>query len=278
MASSNFAETAFADLLNGIALVDRHENSPKATIFGSARTPQSHPLARLAADVAARLVQDGWLVITGAGPGIMEAASRGAGRDATIGINIELPFEHGTNPYVDLDRMHVAMTHFFTRKVVMTRSSQAFIALPGGVGTMDEIFEVLTLLYTGKTAPAPVILLDTPQDSFWSSWKTFMEQSIIDEGYLSDGDAVAFRHCQTVEDAVDEVKAFYSNFVSYELVDGTATIRINRALSADQVAVVEQLAPHATCSQDGLTVNFPFEGRSYALVRRIIDAVNAESN
>ena len=276
MTNFSFAETAFADLRNGLALMERHPGAKKVTIFGSARTPQDHPLSVLAAEVASALVAQEWMVITGAGPGIMEAASRGAGREATIGVNIELPFEHGTNPYVDLDTNHVAMTHFFTRKVVMTRSSQAFIALPGGVGTMDEIFEVLTLLYTGKTDPAPVLLLDTPGETFWARWSSFMQESIIDEGYLSPGDAAAYVHCQSVEDAISEINRFFRNYVSYDWNDAVATVSLRCGPSEDQAeelrTLVEELVvtPGATPS-----IQFAFEGRSYAHLRRVIDVANA---
>ena len=255
--------------------MERHPGAKKVTIFGSARTPQDHPLSVLAAEVAAALVAKGWMVITGAGPGIMEAASRGAGREATIGVNIELPFEHGTNPYVDLDKNHVAMTHFFTRKVVMTRSSEAFIALPGGVGTMDEIFEVLTLLYTGKTDPAPVLLLDTPGETFWNRWSAFMQESIIDEGYLSPGDAVAYVHCQSVEAAIAEVARFYRNYVSYELRDGVASVTLRQGPTAEQAAALGGLVDDLVVN-DGATplIQFAFEGRSYAQLRRVIELAN----
>ena len=279
MTSFSFAETAFADLTNGLALMERHPVAKKVTIFGSARTPQDHPLSLLAAEVARALVTQGWMVITGAGPGIMEAASRGAGREATIGVNIELPFEHGTNPYVDLDTNHVAMTHFFTRKVVMTRSSQAFIALPGGVGTMDEIFEVLTLLYTGKTDPAPVLLLDTPGDTFWARWSSFMQESIIDEGYLSPGDAVAYVHCQSVGAAMAEVSRFYRNYVSYEWRDAVATLHLRRGPSDVQADELRTLVDELVVTNgEAPRIQFSFEGRSYAQLRRVIDLANTWDN
>ena len=166
----------------------------------------------------------------------MEASSKGAGRDNSIGVNIELPFEHGTNAYVDVKNRHIATSYFFTRKVIMTRSSQAFVSFPGGVGTMDELFEILTLLHTGKTDPVPVVLVDQPGGTFWSSWSDFMDREVVAEGYLSLGDDVSYYLCDNVEDAVAEITTFYANYVSCVTGNGEAMVTVRFAPSDEEFA------------------------------------------
>ena len=261
------------DLEAGLALTRRHDDRPIAALFGSARTPQDHPLSVLAAAVAADFVTHGWRVLTGAGPGIMEAASRGAGAENTIGVNIELPFEHGTNPHVQAERS-VTMRHFFTRKVVMVSETKAFVALPGGVGTMDELFEVLTLLYTGKTAPTPVLLVEEPEGTFWRRWEDFMTDDVIGEGYLSPGDAVAYQRCDSVAEVRAAVERFYANFVAYERVGDEARLTLRTMPTDEQLAHVQEFAPGAVVQPRASMLCFPYSGRSYGQLRRVIDEAN----
>lgn len=275
------AVTALEELLDGSRLFLPWRNTPKATVFGSARTAVDSELYRLATAFSAELAGLGWMTVTGAGPGIMEASSKGAGRDATIGVNIELPFEHGTNPYVDVEHRHIATSYFFTRKVILTRSSQAFVSFPGGVGTMDELFEILTLLHTAKTDPVPVVLIDRPGGTFWSTWATFMADEVIGEGYLSAGDEVSYFLCDNVEDAVKEITGFYANYVSCVTGAGEAIVRVLRAPDETQLRELhETFAPlHFTIhDEEGQSrLVFDFNGRSYATLRRVINAVNSWS-
>lgn len=268
-----FVTSAMHDLEAGLDLIGRHDDRPIVALFGSARTPQDHPLSLLAADVAADFVTRGWRVLTGAGPGIMEAASRGAGSTHALGVNIELPFEHGTNPHVHQDRS-VTMRHFFTRKVVMVAETKAFVALPGGVGTMDELFEVLTLLYTGKTDPAPVLLLEEPSGTFWRRWEDFMTDDVIGEGYLSPGDAVAYQRCDNVADVAEAVRRFYANYLSYERVANEARIQLVHGPNEAQLAHLRHFVADAEFVTADSTLRFAFEGRSYGQLRRVIDEVN----
>ena len=272
------AVTALEELLEGSRLFERFSDRPKATVFGSARIRPDDELYALASDLSAALAQRGWMTVTGAGPGIMEASSKGAGRDQTIGVNIELPFEHGTNEYVDVEQRHIATSFFFTRKVIMTRSSQAFVAFPGGVGTMDELFEILTLLHTGKTDPVPVVLFDRPGGSFWSAWSQFMAEEVLASGYLSPGDEVSYRLCDDVRDAVSEVTSFYANYRSCVVVAGEAVIELRVAPDAAQLDALDARFPGRgfTLSQgsSGASLRFPYNGRSYAVLRGVIDAVN----
>lgn len=271
--ASNFVHNAMLDLEAGLALTHRHDYRPILAIFGSARTPHHHPLSLLAADVAADFASRNWRILTGAGPGIMEAASRGAGETNTLGVNIELPFEHGTNPHVP-DERTVTMRHFFTRKVVMVSRTKAFVALPGGVGTMDELFELLTLLYTGKTAPVPVVLLEEPTGTFWRRWEDFMTDDVIGEGYLCPGDTVAYQRCDSVPAVRDAVDQFYANFVSFERIDGNAHLVLRTLPTSEQLAHVRTVEPALVVQPSDSTIRFPYSGRSYGQLRRIIDEAN----
>ncbi len=272
------AVTALGELLDGSRLFQPWRDTPKATVFGSARTKPDSELYLLASAFSAELASRGWLTVTGAGPGIMEASSRGAGREATIGVNIELPFEHGTNAYVDVESRHIATSYFFTRKVIMTRSSQAFVAFPGGVGTMDELFEILTLLHTGKTDPVPVVLIDRPGGTFWSSWSDFMATQVIGEGYLNSGDEASYLVCDNVADAIEEVTRFYRNYVGCETGKGQAIVTLRHGPSADELAAMSAAFDDVVFTLGSeeplITLSFDFNGRSYAMLRRVIDTVN----
>ena len=273
------AVTALEELLEGSRLFEPYRDIPKATVFGSARTRPDSELYRMASALSAELVRRGWLTVTGAGPGIMEASSKGAGRDKTIGVNIELPFEHGTNEFIDVEHRHIATSYFFTRKVIMTRSSQAFVAFPGGVGTMDELFEILTLLHTGKSDPVPVVLVDRPGGTFWSGWHDFMAREVLDGGYLSQGDDVSYFLCDSIEAAVREITTFYSNYRGCVTGQGEALVEVRVAPSPAQFArLTTRFAPlDFTVGEGalGTTVRFDFNGRSYATLRRVINEVNA---
>ncbi len=272
------AVTALQELVDGSRLFQPWHDTPKATVFGSARTKPDSELYAMASALSAELAQRGWLTVTGAGPGIMEASSKGAGRDNSIGVNIELPFEHGTNSYVDVEHRHIATSYFFTRKVIMTRSSQAFVAFPGGVGTMDELFEILTLLHTGKTDPVPVVLVDRPGGTFWSSWFDFMAREVLGGGYLSPGDDVTYFVCDNVNDALAEITGFYANYLSCVTGHGEAIVNVRVAPSDEEFtrlgAAFDRLSFSVSTGATGTSVSFGFNGRSYATLRRVINEVN----
>ena len=261
------------DLVLGEQLFERHRG-PYVTIFGSARTSLDAPLSRVTEDLARLLRSRGWMIVAGAGPGIMAAAAKGAGLDGNIGINIELPFEHGTNPWVDETNHHMATAHFFTRKVLLTRQAHAFVALPGGVGTMDELFEVLTLLNTSKTTPAPVVLLDEPGGSFWKEWSRFMDR-VISDGYLSPGDASMYRLYDDPGAAADYLDSFYRVFESAAVGGGRAVVRLRRGVSDATRAQLESLVGPVDWASDR-EVAFDHDGRRYARLVGAIDCLNAD--
>jgi uncharacterized protein (TIGR00730 family) len=274
------AVTAVDELLEAFMLFERWQDRKKLTIFGSARTKVDSPLFEMTRELARAMAERDWIIVTGAGPGIMEASSMGAGMENTLGVNIKLPFEQNANAYIDAKTNLVTMKYFFTRKVALTRPSIAFVVLPGGLGTMDELFEVLTLLDTGKTTPAPVVLLDTPDGLFWTQWMTFVDEGIVRNNYLGGGDMSLVRFVTSVKDAVDEIELFYSNYVSFAVVGDRGHLTLRRAPTPAQL---EDLCAKIPMFNEGLgyrmdndtTLSFNFDGRNYLYLRRVIDHVNS---
>src|SRR5665213_61346 len=172
------ADSALAEMAEAFRVFQPLRKRMKVTIFGSARTEPDQPAYRLARTLAATMAGAGWMVVTGAGPGIMAAGMEGAGRDQSVGVNIRLPHEQGANRFIAQDPKLVEMRYFFTRKLMLLKESDGFIVLPGGFGTLDEAFELLTLLQTGKAEPAPMVLLDVPGGTFWQGWNRFLTDNV----------------------------------------------------------------------------------------------------
>ena len=274
------AVTAIDELLEAFMLFDKWQDRKKLTIFGSARTKVDSPLFEMTRELAQAMAERNWIIVTGAGPGIMEASSKGAGTANTLGVNIKLPFEQNANAYIDATTNLVTMNYFFTRKVALTRPSIAFVVLPGGLGTMDELFEVLTLLSTGKTNPAPVVLLDTPDGLFWTQWMTFMEEGIVRNDYVDVGDMCLVRQATSVEETVEEIEHFYSNYVGFAINGERAVVTVRPPPTPEQMERLRATVP----GFDGVagyqlepenTIAFDFDGRNYLDLRRVIDEVNA---
>ena len=230
--------SAVAEMRDAFRTFAPYASVPKVTVFGSARTASSDPLYRQAVDAAQRFATAGWMVVTGAGPGIMHAATEGAGAERSIGVSIRLPFESGANALLDGDAKHVAMKYFFTRKLMLVKESAGFICLPGGFGTLDETLELLTLQQTGKTEPAPIVLLDVPGGTFWSSFLHVVDEELIGRGYVTDGDLDRVLHTDSADAAFGHITGFYRNFHSLRWEDDLLIIRLRTDLDAAQLAVV----------------------------------------
>jgi len=223
-----------------------YRDRPKATIFGSARTHIDHPTYEQARSLAARLASHGWMVVTGAGPGIMAAGLEGAGRDNSFGVNIRLPFEQTPNPYVSGDRL-LTMKYFFTRKLMLMKESHGFVSMPGGFGTLDETFELLTLVQTGKASPAPIVLLDEPGGTYWDGFLRFVRDDVVTHGYINPEDLVLFTVTDDVEVAVDELCTFGRNFHSVRWVGDRLVVRLRHAPTDAEVAeLAEEFADLCT--------------------------------
>ncbi|MBO1804139.1 TIGR00730 family Rossman fold protein [Leucobacter ruminantium] len=213
-ANLKLSSAALSEMRRAFRIFAGHDGTPKVTIFGSARTLLDDPLWVQAEATARRLAEQGWMVVTGAGPGIMEAAARGAGPQQSLGVSIRLPFEEKPNDMINQDGNHVAMRYFFTRKLMLVKESSGFVCLPGGFGTLDETFELLTLQQTGKMLPAPIVLLDRPGGGFWRGFERFVREELTDYGMISPGDLDRVLITDSVEAAVEEIEGFWRNFDS----------------------------------------------------------------
>jgi uncharacterized protein (TIGR00730 family) len=234
---------ALAEMREAFDTFQPYRAHRKVSIFGSARTAAHDPLYAQAKAVAAALAADGWMVITGAGPGIMQAAMEGAGQERSFGVTIRLPWEGGANPVIAGDDKLVSMKYFFTRKLMLIKESLGFICMPGGFGTMDETFELLTLTQTGKGVPVPIVFLDTPGGSFWSHWAEVIQAQLVDKGFVSATDTRLFLVTDDVDVAVTEVNRFYANFDSMRWVGSRLVLRMLRApRGADLAALNTEFA------------------------------------
>lgn len=208
----------------------------KVAVFGSARTQRELPEHAAAIEFSRRMREAGFMTITGAGDGIMGAAQEGAGRDASFGLNIKLPFEQSANPTIAGDDKLVTFNYFFTRKLAFVKEADAVALFPGGFGTMDEGFEVLTLMQTGKAQVLPIVLVDAPGGTYWKSFVQFIREHLLRRKLISEDDLKLFRLCQTVDEAVEEVTTFYRVFHSYRFVGQDLVVRLKTPLSEEFVA------------------------------------------
>lgn len=203
-------------------------DEPKVTIFGSSRTGEDDPNYQLAMELAASMAQQGWSTITGAGPGIMEAGNRGAGLDHSYGVAIQLPFETSANAFIEPNRL-VNFKYFFTRKLSFVKESHGFAIFPGGFGTLDEFFELLTLIQTGKSDLAPIVVLEAPGTDYWEPVLGKVTADLAAHGMISPDDSSLVSRCTSVEAAVDELRGFYANYHSQRYVDGILVLRMHVA-------------------------------------------------
>jgi len=207
----------------------------KVCIFGSARTGASEPDFLAAHDFAARLVEHGYMVITGAGEGIMGAAQLGAGAADSFGLNIRLPFEQSANATIHGDPKLITFNYFFTRKLNFVKETHAIALFPGGFGTMDEGFEVLTLMQTGKARIIPLVMIDRPGGSYWKTWHAFLGEYLLKLGLVSAGDFHLYKMTDSVDVAIAEIAQFYRTFHSYRWVGQRLAIRIKSRLAGEAV-------------------------------------------
>ncbi len=238
------AAAAMTEMREAFEVFGPYEDVPKVTVFGSARTRQDDPVYDQARQIAAALAQRGWMVVTGAGPGIMQAAMEGAGRERSIGVAIRLPFEQGANPVIAGDEKYVSMKYFFTRKLMLVKESRAFVCLPGGFGTLDETFELLTLTQTGKGLPVPIVLLDPPGNPFWKRIDALIHDLLVEGGLVSDADTGLYLVTDSVEAACAEIDRFYANYHSIRYVGDQVVVRLRHSPSDELLAELDERFRH----------------------------------
>ncbi len=286
------ADSALAEMAEAFRVFRPYRRERKVTIFGSARTEPDHPAYRCTRDLAAAMAAADWMVVTGAGPGIMAAGMEGAGRDKSIGVNIRLPFEQGANTFIAQDPKLVEMRYFFTRKLMLIKESDGYVVMPGGFGTLDEGFELLTLLQTGKAEPAPVVMLDVPGGTYWDGWDEFLHTTVEPRGLVSPDDRSLFLVTDDVEVAVAEILGFYRNYQSCRWVGDLLVMRMLAAPGRAELAELnaafgdivaggamrlsKPLAPERS-DHDQLELErlvFRFDKIHYGRLRQLIDALN----
>ncbi len=218
------------ELRYAFKVFEPYADTPKVSIFGSARTPEDHPQYVQAVKFARLIQERGWMVITGAGNGIMQAGHHGATREASFGVAISLPFEQSTNAVIADDDKLINFRYFFTRKLLFVKEARAIVLFPGGFGTQDEGFEALTLVQTGKANPMPIVMIDEPGGTYWPHWRTYVEKELLRTGMISPDDMNLFYVTDSAEDGVREVIHFYRRYHSCRYVRDELVLRMNSTL------------------------------------------------
>ena len=222
--------TTLKELRHAFRIFLPYRNIRKVVIFGSARTKTSDPCYKMASELAELITHGGMMVITGAGAGIMEAANKGAGRRESFGINIKLPFEQQANPYIHGDPKLMEFKYFFTRKLIFIKESDATVLLPGGVGTLDEGFENLTLFQTGKSLPRPIILLEHENGNYWRTWVDWVQAVLIKNKFISPDDMNLFQVKHSAKEACRAIQDFYRVYHSLRYFGGLTILRFIRPI------------------------------------------------
>ncbi len=233
-------DKSFKELRYALRIFAPYRDVRKVSIFGSARTPETHGDYIQAAAFAKAMAGKGWMVTTGAGGGIMAAGHGGAGAEPSFGLAIRLPFEQRTNPFIEKDKKLVNFKYFFTRKLMFVRSSHAVAVFPGGFGTMDEGFEVLTLIQTGKSVPMPIVFVDSPGGQFWKAWQDYVEDHLLKQGLISPPDLHLYKITDSIEEASREVTHFYSNYHSLRYSRDELILRLRRAPTTAQLVEISE--------------------------------------
>jgi uncharacterized protein (TIGR00730 family) len=231
---------ALLDMERGFQVFYPYRHIRKITIFGSARMGEDHPDYQLARQFAQCVTELGFMVMTGAGGGIMEAGNLGAGPDHSFGLNIQLPFEQGANPVMEGDPKLIDFKYFFTRKLFFLRESDALVLFPGGFGTQDEGFESLTLIQTGKADPMPIVLVEHPGGSYWQGWDTYIRTHLLDRGLISPDDPSLYTITDNVDDACHAISSFYRIYHSCRYVGDHLVLRLKCELSDDVLNTLNQ--------------------------------------
>lgn len=212
-----------------------YRNTRKVTIFGSARTKPSDISYKMARAFAKNLVEQGYMIITGAGPGIMQAGNHGAGPNGSFGVNIRLPYEQHPNRYIAKQPTYIDCRYFFTRKLVFVKEASAAAFFPGGFGTLDEAFELLTLVQTGKCDPIPLIFVNAPGRRFWEDLDDFVRGRLLRNGKISKEDLILYKIVDSTDEAIKEIVNYYVNYHSLRYVDDKLVLRFQKPIRADQL-------------------------------------------
>lgn len=284
--------TAVKELRYAIKVFAPFRQRHKVTVFGSARIAPEHPSYEQAVELSNKLAAADYMVVTGAANGIMEAGHVGAGKEKSIGVNILLPFEQRSNSIIHGDKKLVHLKYFFTRKLMLVKESHAVAVFPGGFGTHDELFEILTLMQTGKAALIPVVLVEEPNGDYWHLWLRFVTEVLLPRGYICPWDLSFFKITQDVDEAVATITNFYRNYHSMRYVGDHLIIRLKRKLSDKELTMlnerfadvlkegtIEQTAAQPAEHQESHLIDMPrlklmFNRQRLGRLRQLIDVIN----
>jgi len=283
---------AMQELRHAFRIFTPYRGIRKVSIYGSTRVAEIDPYYQLVRDFARGLAEAGLMVITGAGPGIMQGGHEGAGREKSFGVNIRLPSIQDANPFIRDDPKLMNFHFFFTRKIMFVKEADAVVVFPGGFGTQDELFESITLVQTGKSRVVPIILMDRPDGTYWSRWQEFLRDDMMSRGYIDDNEMKLVKILTSAEAAVTEIRSFYRNYHSYRFVNRDLIIRLNHPPSpalidrlncdfADIVTdgTVRQTTPLPEEAYETDTLHLHrltmrFNRSDFARLRQMIDVIN----
>ncbi len=240
LADIRLLNTSVRELRYAFSVFARHRHVRKVTTFGSARTDPAAPAYVQAREFARRIADEGYFVTTGAGGGIMRACQEGAGRGRSFGVNIRLPFEQKPNEFIAGDPKLLNFKYFFTRKLLFIKEADAVVLFPGGFGTLDEAFECLTLVQTGKAGPMPIVLLDEPGGTYWKHWIEHVKADLLRGGLISEEDMSLFKVTDSVDESVAEILRFYQVYHSSRYVGHKLVIRLTRRPDPAIVETIER--------------------------------------
>ena len=286
-------QTALRELRYAFRIFAPYANKRKVTIFGSARTGPAKPEYQQAVEFGKKISAAGFMVITGAGPGIMQAGHEGAGPENSFGVNIRLPWEQSANPVIAEDKKLITFKYFFTRKLIFIRHSDAIALFPGGFGTMDEGYEAITLMQTGKSQLMPLVLMDKPGGTYWKTWDKNIREHLLRDRLISPDDLNLYQITDNADEAVKIISRFYRNFDSTRFVKDQFIVRMKHepsetalaALNEDFADIIvegkieivnptpEELEDHDRL--DLARIAFYFNRREYGRLRQMIDVLNA---
>jgi uncharacterized protein (TIGR00730 family) len=286
-------QTAIRELRYAFKLFAPYADSRKVTIFGSARTQPTRVEYQQGVEFGRKIAEAGFMVITGAGGGIMQAGHEGAGPEKSFGANIRLPWEQGANPVIREDKKLITFKYFFTRKLIFIRHSDAIALFPGGFGTMDEGYEALTLMQTGKSQLMPLVLIDRPGGTYWKTWDKHVREHLLRDQLISPDDLYLYQITDDTDQAVKIITRFYRNFHSSRFVKDLFVIRLNHAPSDSAIKAmnedfadivigpeIKRIDPTAEeLADDDHTdlhrIAFGFNRRDYGRLRQLIDTLNS---
>ena len=285
-------QTALRELRYAFRLFAPYADRRKVTVFGSARTKPKEQEYQQAFEFARKMAQAGWMVITGAGPGIMQAGHEGAGPENSFGANIRLPWEQSANPVIQGDKKLVTFKYFFTRKLTFVRHADALALFPGGFGTLDEGYETLTLMQTGKSKLMPLVLIDPPGATYGKTWDKHVREHLLRNQLIAPEDLDLYRITESADEAVKVITRFYRNYHSMRFVRDLLVIRVKHTPSPSAVeALNEDFADIIAAGQIHVAKPFPeereeahtlrlprlafeFNRRGYGRLRQMIDVLN----